>query len=135
MITWMTTSLSIRFQAELVEFERWATGMWDNVVGLERNTPHDPCTIMTTLASVDFVEQSWDQGPLSSFLTQLVGKVVADVVEFCAFWSTCALSTYLFQGTVCISASYHPLCYATCTPQVSNRRTKANRARTLPRSV
>ena len=107
----------------------------DNVVGLERNTPHDPCTMMTTLASVVVVEQGLDQGPLSSFLTQLVGKVVAVVVELCAVWSTCAVSTYLFQGTVCISASYHPLCNATCTPQVSNRRAKANGERTLPRSV
>ena len=82
----------------------------DNVVGLERNTPHDPCTMMTTLASVVVVEQSLDQGPLSSFLTRLVGKVVAVVVELCVLCST-------------------------CTPQVSNRRAKGNGEPTLLRSV
>ena len=58
----------------------------DNVVGLARNTPHDPCTMMTILASVVVVAQSLEQGPRSSFLTRLVGKVVAIVVEFCVLF-------------------------------------------------
>ena len=58
----------------------------DDAVGLARNTSHDPCTMMTILASVVVVAQSLEQGPLSSFLTWLVGKVVAVVVELCVLF-------------------------------------------------
>ena len=64
---------------------------------------------MTILTSAVVVEQSLEYGPLSSFLTRLFGKVVAVVVELCVLWSTCAVSTYLFQDTFCFSALYQPL--------------------------
>ena len=68
--------------------------------------------MMTILTSVVVVAQSLEQGPQSYFLTRLVGKVVAVVVELCVLWSRCAVRTYLFQDTFWISALYQPLCHA-----------------------
>ena len=51
--------------------------------------------MMTTLASVVVVEQSLEQGPLSSFLTQLVGMVVAVVVELCVRCGRHALCAHI----------------------------------------
>ena len=76
--------------------------------------------MMTILASLAVVEQSLEQGPLSSVLTRLVGKVVAVVVGLCVLWSTCAVSTYLFQDAFCFSASYQPLCHALLTNAVNS---------------
>ena len=92
----------------------------DNEVGLARNIPHDPLTVMTILAAVVVVEQSLEQGPLSSVVTRLVGKVVAVVVELCVLCSTCAVSTYLFQDTFCLSALYRPTCHALRTNAVNS---------------
>ena len=99
----------------------------DDEVGLTRNTLHDPCTMMTMLASVVVVAQSLEQGPQSSFLTRLVGKVVAVVVELCVLWSRCAVRTYLFQDTFCISALYQPLCHALQTNSVNSAEERLTR--------
>ena len=99
----------------------------DNEVGLARNTPHDPLTMMTILAAVVVVEQSLEQGPLSSVVTRLVGKVEAVVVELCVLWSTCAVSTYLFQDTFCFSDLYRPLCHALRTNAVNSAEERLTR--------
>ena len=109
----------------------------DNEVGLACNMPHDPLTMMTTLASVVVVEQSLEQGPLSSVLTRLVGKVVVVVVELCVLCSGCAVSTYLFQDTFCFSALYRPLCHALLTNALNSaeerlRRLGMSRQRRIP---
>ena len=99
----------------------------DNEVGLARNIPHDPCTMMTILASVVVVEQSLEQGPLSSVLTLLVGTVVAVDIELCVLWSRCVVSTYLFQDTFCFSALYRPLCHALRTNAVNSAEERLTR--------
>ena len=83
--------------------------------------------MITILASVVVVKQSLEQGPLSSVLTRLVGKVVAVVVELCVLSSRCAVSTYLFQDTFCFSALHQPLCHALQTNAVNSAEERLTR--------